>query len=117
MRNLEDLYNNIKFYTILTTGRSGSDYLQGCLDNVPGVLTFSGHFHYYKFCENFNIEFEKIDTIRISEQFIKKYTHLFTTFMKQNKYAYNHDAKSTKMTQKCDKIWLTESPPYFHFLF
>ncbi len=95
MRNLEDLYNNIKFYTILTTGRTGSDYLQGCLDNVPGVLTFSGHFKYYKFCENFKIEFEKIDTIKILEQFVKKYNHLFTKNIVEER-AINLDIKKFK---------------------
>ena len=35
MKNLDELFNQIKFSTILTTGRTGSDFLQGCLDNVP----------------------------------------------------------------------------------
>ena len=32
---------------IMTTGRTGSDYLQACLDNVNGVMTFSGKFSYH----------------------------------------------------------------------
>jgi len=31
----------------MTTGRTGSDYLQACLDNVNGVMTFSGKFSYH----------------------------------------------------------------------
>ena len=46
MKNLDELFNKIKFSTILTTGRTGSDYLQGCLDNVTGVVTFSGKIFY-----------------------------------------------------------------------
>ena len=33
-------------YLIMTTGRTGSDYLQACLDNVKGVMTFCGKFEY-----------------------------------------------------------------------
>ena len=51
MKLLNDIYNQIKFSTILTTGRSGSDYLHGCLDNVPGVMTLGGKFFYYSFCD------------------------------------------------------------------
>ena len=47
MKNLDDVFNQIQFSTILTTGRTGSDYLQSCLDNVPGVLTFSDKVFYY----------------------------------------------------------------------
>jgi len=87
MRNLSDLYNNINFCAILTTGRTGSDYLQACLDNVPGVLTFSGHFHYYKFCENLKInEFDNLDSLKILELFIKKNHHLFTNDSEENKF-------------------------------
>ena len=85
MGNLEDLYNNIKFCTILTTGRTGSDYLQACLDNVPGILTLSGHFHYYKFCENLKIEFEKTDSLKILNLFIEKNNHLFVKDITENK--------------------------------
>ena len=46
MKNLDELFNKIKFSTILTTGRTSSDYHQGCLDNVPGVVTFSGKIFY-----------------------------------------------------------------------
>ena len=64
MKNLDELFNQIKFSTILTTGRTGSDFLQGCLDNVPGVLTFSGINFYYSFCDNFKLnDFDHIEFI------------------------------------------------------
>ena len=36
-------------FLIMTTGRTGSDYLQACLDNVKGVMTFCGKFEYHNF--------------------------------------------------------------------
>ena len=34
-------------YALVTTGRTGSDFLQSLLDSHPGVLTFNGHFAVY----------------------------------------------------------------------
>ena len=79
MKSLEELFNKINFSTILTTGRTGSDYLQGCLDNVPGVLTFSGAIFYYNFCDYFKLnDFEKTEPLKILELFLEKNIHLFT---------------------------------------
>ena len=79
MKNLDELFNKIKFATILTTGRTGSDYLHGCLDNVPGILTFSGIIYYYDFCNHFKLDnFEKIEPLKILELFLEKNIHLFT---------------------------------------
>ena len=34
----------MKVFLILTTGRTGSDYLNYCLDGLDNVITFSGKF-------------------------------------------------------------------------
>ena len=42
--------NNIyKICTIMTTGRTGSDYLAGCLDGVKNIIVFSGKFNHQIF--------------------------------------------------------------------
>ena len=77
MKNLNEIYSQIKFSTIMTTGRTGSDYLQACLDNVPGILTFCGHFPYYRFCDNLKLnKFEESEPIKILELFIHENYHL-----------------------------------------
>ena len=38
-----DKFKKSKLSAILT-GRTGSDYLHACLDNVPGVVTFGSFF-------------------------------------------------------------------------
>ena len=86
MKSLDELVNQINFSTILTTGRTGSDYLQGCLDNVPGVLTFSGAIFYYSFCDHFKLNnYEKTEPVKILELFIEKNIHLFTHYSEDNK--------------------------------
>lgn len=86
MEDLDQIYNKIKFSTILTTGRTGSDYLHGCLDNVPGILTFSGRFTYFKFCDQFKIrKFEETNPNEILELFIEKNKYLFTKDEIENK--------------------------------
>ncbi len=86
MKDLEEYFNKINYSTILTTGRTGSDYLQGCLDNVPGVVTFSGKIFYYRFCDQFKLNnFEKCNPIEILELFIKNNIHLFTSEEIENK--------------------------------
>ena len=83
---LDQIFNNIKFATILTTGRTGSDYLHGCLDNVPGILTFSGRFTYFKFCDSLKEDqFKNINSGDILEIFIKKNYYLFTKDHIENK--------------------------------
>ena len=38
----------INYFTIMTTGRTGSDYLQCCIDGVPGVITLTGQTYFKK---------------------------------------------------------------------
>ena len=86
MIDLNEIYSKIKFSTILTTGRTGSDYLHACLDNVPGLLIFSGRFSYYKFCDNWKTnKFEETEPLKILELFIQKNHYLFTKDDIENK--------------------------------
>ena len=44
---------SIKSCTLVTTGRTGSDFLQSLLDSHPQVLTFNGNIiDYYDFWQN-----------------------------------------------------------------
>jgi hypothetical protein len=86
MLDLEEIYNKTEFATILTTGRTGSDYLQACLDNVPGIMTFSGHLHFYNFCQEINFSNSEAHNLeKTLDLFIKKYYHLFTEDKIENK--------------------------------
>ena len=87
MIDLNEIYSKIKFSTILTTGRTGSDYLHACLDNVPGLLTFSGRFSYYNFCDSWKTnKFEETEPLKILELFIQKNLYLFTKDDIENKF-------------------------------
>jgi len=50
----------------MTTGRTGSDYLQACLDNVNGLMTFCGKFEYHNFLK----ENKKLNNEELIEKFI-----------------------------------------------
>ena len=115
MKSLIELYNQTKFCTILTTGRTGSDYLQACLDNVPGVLTFSGHFQYYNFCDNLKInKFDEKKPIEILELFIKRNNHLFLKDDIENK---NIDLDMQKFKNNFIKISENKNLTRQKFLF
>ena len=43
----------MKIALIITTGRTGSDFLQHCLDGVNGLIVFSDKFDYHQFFSNF----------------------------------------------------------------
>ena len=77
MIDLEKLKNNLSFYAILTTGRTGSDYLHACLDKVPGILVFTGQVFIYNFFENLEKDFNTYTPEEILNLFIKKNKHLF----------------------------------------
>ncbi len=68
----------MKVFLILTTGRTGSDYLNYCLDGLDNVITFSGKF---KIDDFFSNKFEKIKKEKLLSIFIKKYRFL----IKENK--------------------------------
>ena len=77
----------IKYACILTTGRTGSDYLQGCLDGVPGIITFSGELPFFKFLKDSQaIKFLKEKNLnKLIIYFIKKNKNLFFYDKMENK--------------------------------
>ena len=58
----------------MTTGRTGSDYLAGCLDGVKNVMTFAGHFDHLVF---FKHSRQAIKREILIKKFLKKYNYLF----------------------------------------
>jgi len=75
-KNLKNLnLNNLKIALIVTTGRTGSDYLNCCLDNLEGLMTFCGKFNYHQFFEN---QYHKVNKKILINRFIKKYKYLFS---------------------------------------
>tara|TARA_B100001057_G_scaffold234218_1_gene234533 strand:- start:15574 stop:16680 length:1107 start_codon:yes stop_codon:yes gene_type:complete len=85
MINLYKFKKKVNFSSILTTGRTGSDYLHACLDNVPGIVTFSGSFFYYEFIRNLEKKIENYRPETLLNIFIKKNKHLFYTDKIENK--------------------------------
>ena len=58
----------------MTTGRTGSDYLAGCLDGVKNVMTFAGKFDHLVFFKNSR---QSIKRETLIKKFLKKYNYLF----------------------------------------
>lgn len=58
----------------MTTGRTGSDYLHGCLDGVKNIMTFTGKFNHHIFFKNNK---QKIKKGILINKFLKKYKFLF----------------------------------------
>jgi hypothetical protein len=58
----------IPIYLIMTTGRTGSDYLQGCLDGLDTILSFCGKFEYHNF-------FKKNKNIKDNKKLIEKFVY------------------------------------------
>ena len=87
-------------YLVMTTGRTGSDYLCACLDNVDGIMTFTGKFDYHAlFPKNSN----EVDKNYLLNSFIKKYDHLFN-------YNNIEDINPEVNKEKFKKIFLEISP-------
>ena len=85
MINLEIFQKNINFSAILTTGRTGSDYLHACLDNIPTLVTLSGSFFYYNFLDNLNKNLVEYKNREILKLFIKNHKNLFVEDKIENK--------------------------------
>ena len=65
----------MRTFSIVTTGRTGSDYLNSCLDGMNEVMTFCGVFDYTIF---FNGPDHKVDKKELINAFVKKYEYLFS---------------------------------------
>ncbi len=61
---------------LLTTGRTGTDFLQSLFDSHPEVLTFNGTFAYHDFWRNSHcVAAGKFDTGDLVEEFIGHFIH------------------------------------------
>ena len=91
----------LNFACILTTGRTGSDFLQGCLDGIPGIITFSGEIPFYKFINDPNTKkiLNNNNYNKLILLFIKKHHNLFYKDNLENK-------KISLKIQKFKKIFL-----------
>ena len=79
MKNFET--NNLKIALIVTTGRTGSDYLNCCLDNLEGIMTFCGKFNYHQFFTN---QDHKVNKKILINKFIAKHKYLFSYNKEEN---------------------------------
>ena len=93
----------IRYFTILTTGRTGSDYLQSCLDGVPGILTLPGQTYYKNFFDSLKKNFKNIDNEELINFFLKKYNNLFIEDKIENKKANIDIVKFKKIFLKISK--------------
>ncbi len=84
----------------MTTGRTGSDYLAGCLDGVKNVMTFAGLFDHLVFFNN-------------SKQTIKRET-LINKFLKKYNFLFNHNKienlKLNLNSNKFKRLFIKNSP-------
>ena len=71
----------MKIALIITTGRTGSDFLQHCLDGINGLIVFSDKFEYHQFFEN-KSQLKKPKPL--IESFLKKYSYLFSNINIEN---------------------------------
>lgn len=64
----------MKIALIITTGRTGSDFLHHCLDGVKELIVFTDKFDYHSFFEN---KKQLKNSKLLLSQFLKKYSYLF----------------------------------------
>ena len=72
-------------YTIMTTGRTGSDYLQCCLDNVPGLITLTGKTFFKNFFSKKKFHLIKNNKEKVIKKFLVSYKNLFDNDILENK--------------------------------
>ena len=71
----------MKIALIVTTGRTGSDYLHHCLDGLKGLIVFSDKFDYQQFFKHKN---HLQDPHKLLNNFLKKYSYLFSKIDVEN---------------------------------
>ena len=86
-------------YLIMTTGRTGSDYLHGCLDGLDSVMSICGKFEYHSFLEKNN---EIKDNKILIEKFVYENKRLFS-------YDQIEDIDTKEEIEKFKKFFLNLS--------
>tara|TARA_B100000029_G_scaffold336871_1_gene329013 strand:- start:219 stop:1271 length:1053 start_codon:yes stop_codon:yes gene_type:complete len=71
----------MKIILIVTTGRTGSDYLHHCLEGLKGLIVFSDKFDYQQFFKDRN---HLRDPNKLLMSFLKKYSYLFSQIEIEN---------------------------------
>ena len=77
----------------MTTGRTGSDYLQCCLDGVPGIITLTGKTYFKNFFNSSNFDKFKHKKKNVINKFLIQYNNLFTIDKLENKKIYLNKKK------------------------
>ena len=78
MINILQNLNKLKSCTLLTTGRTGSDFLQSLLDSHPQVLTFNGILDFDTFWKQSKcVQSQNIDLSDFIYEFIGRYIEKF----------------------------------------
>ncbi|MDC0215445.1 sulfotransferase, partial [Candidatus Marinimicrobia bacterium] len=97
--------NSLPVVALMTTGRTGSDYLHSLLDSHPQVLTFNGHFTVYSdfFSTALTIKNDSSIIADIVDEFIGKYIYKFVS-----KYDYQ-EAKDILGKNKDESITINTS--------
>lgn len=68
MFNFDDFVKNARFATILTTGRTGSDYLNACLHGLNEIVTLNSPINFFReFLNKDRCNYGKIDKIPIDQ--------------------------------------------------
>ena len=75
---------NLRPFAIITTGRTGSDFLQSLMDSNTEILTFNGPLYFHDFWHDSKCNKQKsIDIFDLLDEFIGIYIHKF-----KSKYDY-----------------------------
>jgi hypothetical protein len=96
MDNVLDKLQSLNVCTLLTTGRTGSDFLQSLLDSHIQIITFNGNFDYYEFWDNSSCvkskNFELEDFIyEFIGKHIDKFKSRYDYLEKKDKLGENQD--------------------------
>ena len=84
MKAIFNHLSSLPVCTILTTGRTGSDFLQSLLDSHPQVLTFNGHIQIHLFWrQSICVASNNFDLNDVLDEFIRKHIEKF-----KSKYDY-----------------------------
>jgi len=77
----------LNFFSIITTGRTGSDYLEACINGLSTVLTIPDKIYFYKFCNKFKInKNQKIKKKKFLKKFVKNNKNFFNGSKLENKF-------------------------------
>ena len=106
-KNTMFLPDDIRPITLITTGRTGTDFFQSLLDGHESIATLNGHIYIYEFLDRSKCLKERINSTFSKDIFYEFYWSEIDKF--KSEYDQIENKKESYLPVKLSGLWIKEN--------